>query len=158
MREAERVVAALSMLLGFAVVWQSWRMEYLTELGPGPGFFPLWMGLILTGLSGVWLLSALWRATPETDRRFLPAWNGLRRILLVLGALIGVGLALEFVGFQLAMFAFVAVVLTALGWRRWGLTVILSCALSFGVYHAFTRWLDVNLPQASIEILRRWGF
>jgi hypothetical protein len=65
---------------------------------------------------------------------------------------------MESVGFQLALFAFVAVVLTALGWRRWGLTVILSSALSFGVYHAFTRWLDVNLPQASIEILRRWGF
>jgi hypothetical protein len=52
----------------------------------------------------------------------------------------------------------VAFVLTALGWRRWGLTVILSGVLSFGVYHAFTRWLDVNLPQASIEILKRWGF
>jgi len=158
MRQAERVVAALSVLLGLAVVWKAWRMEYLTELGPGPGFFPLWMGLILTGLSGAWLLSALWRATPETDRRFLPAWHGLRRILLVLGALIAVGLALEFVGFQLAMFAFVAFVLTALGWRGWGLTTVLSAVLSVGVYHAFTRWLDVTLPRASIEILRGWGF
>ena len=74
-----------------------------------------------------------------------------------MGAIIAVGLVMEFVGFQLAMFAFVAFVLTALGWRGWGLTVVLSAVLSFGVYHAFTRWLDVTLPQASIEILRSWG-
>jgi hypothetical protein len=30
--------------------------------------------------------------------------------------------------------------------------------MSVGVYHAFTRWLDVRLPQATIEILRQWGF
>jgi hypothetical protein len=77
---------------------------------------------------------------------------------MVVGAIIGVGLAMGFIGFQLAMFAFVAFVLTALGWRRWGLTAMLSVALSVGVYHTFTRWLDVTLPQASIEILRRWGF
>jgi putative tricarboxylic transport membrane protein len=144
--------------LGIAILWQAWGMEYLTELGPGPGFFPLWLGLILTGLSSAWLLSVLWRATSEPDRRFFPEWHGLRRILLVMGALIAVSLAMEFVGFQLAMFVFVASVLTALGWRGWGLTAVLSVALSAGVYHTFTRWLDVTLPQASIEILRRWGF
>jgi putative tricarboxylic transport membrane protein len=133
-------------------------MEYLTSIGPGPGFFPWWLGLLLTGLSAAWLVSAVWHSVPEANRRFLPEWRGLRRILLVMGAIIAVGLAMESIGFQIAMFAFVAFVLTALGWRRWGLTVILSAVLSFGVYHAFTRWLDVNLPQASIEILKRWGF
>jgi putative tricarboxylic transport membrane protein len=133
-------------------------MEYLTSIGPGPGFFPWWLGLLLTGLSAAWLVSAVWHPVPEANRRFLPEWRGLRRILLVMGAIIAVGLAMESIGFQIAMFAFVVFVLTALGWRRWGLTVILSAVLSFGVYHAFTRWLDVNLPQASIEILKRWGF
>jgi putative tricarboxylic transport membrane protein len=158
MQKAERVIAAVCVLLGLGIVWQAWSMEYLTSIGPGPGFFPLWLGLLLTGLSVAWLLSAVWRPAHTNDRRFLPEGRGLRRILLVMGAIMAVGLAMEPVGFQLALFAFVAVVLTALGWRRWGLTVILSSALSFGVYHAFTRWLDVNLPQASIEILRRWGF
>jgi putative tricarboxylic transport membrane protein len=130
-------------------------MEYLTSIGPGPGFFPWWLGLILRGLSVAWLVSAVWNSMPEADRRFLPEWRGARRILFVIGAIVGVGLAMEYVGFQLAMFAFVAVVLAALGWRGWGLTAILSIALSFGVYHTFTRWLDVNLPQASFEFLKR---
>ena len=158
MQKAERVVAALCVLLGLAIVWQAWGMEYLTSIGPGPGFFPLWLGLFLTALSVAWLLSVVWRSTDAHERRFLPERRGLRRILLVMGAIIAVGLALEFIGFQLAMFAFVAVVLTALGWRGWGLTAVLASMLSFGVYHAFTRWLDVTLPQASIEFLRRWGF
>jgi putative tricarboxylic transport membrane protein len=158
MQKAERVVATLCVLLGLAILWQAWRMEYLTSIGPGPGFFPWWLGLLLTGLSVVWLLSAVWHSTEEKARRFFSEWRGLRRILLVMGAIIAVGLAMEFIGFQLAMLAFVAFVLTALGWRKWGLTVVLSAVLSFGVYHAFTRWLDVRLPQASIEVLKNWGF
>lgn len=158
MQKAERVVATLCVLLGLAIVWQAWEMEYLTSIGPGPGFFPLWLGLLLTGLSVAWLVSALWRSTHTNERRFIPGRRGLQRILLVMGAIIAVGLVMESIGFQLALFTFVAFVLTALGWRRWSLTVILSAFLSFGVYHAFTRWLDVNLPQASIEILKRWGF
>jgi putative tricarboxylic transport membrane protein len=157
MQRAERTVATASVLLGLAIVWQAWGMEYITSIGPGPGFFPLWLGLLLTGLSVSWLLSALLRADPDAARRFFPDQRGLRRILLVTGAILAVGLAMEFVGFQLTMFLFVAFVLTALGWRGWWLTAILSVALSFGVYHGFTRWLDVNLPQASIELLRRWG-
>lgn len=158
MQKAERVVAALCVFLGLGIVWHAWGMEYLTSIGPGPGFFPLWLGLLLTGLSVAWLVSALWRSTQTNERRFIPERRGLQRILLVMGAIVAVGLVMESIGFQLALFTFVAFVLTALGWRRWGLTVILSGLLSFGVYHAFTRWLDVSLPQASIEILKRWGF
>ncbi len=158
MRRAEQVVATLCVMLGVAIVWQARQMEYLTPLGPGPGFFPLWLGLILIGLSGAWLFSVVWRSPAEGSRRFFPAWPGLRRILLVLGAIVGVGIAMEFIGFQLAMFAFVAFVLVALGRRGWCLTAVLAGVMSFGVYHTFTRWLDVTLPQASIEILRLWGF
>ena len=158
MRRAEQVVATLCIALGIGIVWQAWKMEYLTSLGPGPGFFPLWLGLILTGLSGAWLLSVVWPAPADAGRHFFPERRGLRRILLVLGAIVGVALAMEFIGFQLAMFAFVAFVLVALGRRGWCLTAVLAGVMSFGVYHTFTRWLDVTLPQASIEILRRWGF
>jgi putative tricarboxylic transport membrane protein len=158
MQRAERVVAVASVLLGLAIVWQAWGMEYITPIGPGPGFFPLWLGILLTGLSTAWLLRALLRADPDAARRFFPPWHGLRRILLVVGAILAVGIGMEVVGFQLAMFVFVAFVLTALGWRGWWLTAALSFLLSCGIYHSFTRWLDVSLPQASIEILRRWGF
>jgi putative tricarboxylic transport membrane protein len=158
MRRAEQVVASLCIALGLGIVWQAWKMEYLTRLGPGPGFFPWWLGLILTGLSGAWLVAATWRAPTKPDRPFFPAWRGLRRILLVMGAIGGVGLAMEGIGFRLAMFAFVAFVLVTLGRRSWCLTAVLAGAMSFGVYHTFTRWLDVTLPQASIEILRNWGF
>ncbi len=158
MRKAERIVATLCVLLGLGIVWQAREMEYLTSIGPGPGFFPWWLGLLLTGLSIAWLASAVWHPNHGGEHRFFPEWWGLRRILLVMAAIIAVGLAMEFVGFQIAMFAFVAFVLTVLGWRKWGLTLILSAVLSFGVYHTFTRWLDVTLPQPSIEILRNWGF
>ena len=103
MQKAERVVAALCVILGLGIVWQAWGMEYLTSIGPGPGFFPLWLGLLLTGLSAAWLLSVMWRSTDPCARRFLPEGRGLRRIVLIIAAIIAVGLAMESIGFQLSM-------------------------------------------------------
>ncbi len=158
MQRAEQVVAALCVLLGAGVVWQAWTMEYLTSIGPGPGFFPFWLGLILVGLSVAWLVTALRPRPSEATGSFFPARHGMRRIACIGGAVVGAGAIMEIVGFQLTMFAFVVWVLTALGWRRWALTIVLACVLSVGIYQTFTRWLDVVLPQASIMILRQWGF
>jgi len=43
--------AAALFFLAFSafVVWESWNLEYYTHLGPGAGFFPLWLGVIMGG-------------------------------------------------------------------------------------------------------------
>jgi len=50
--------AAALFFLAFSafVVWESWNLEYYTHLGPGAGFFPLWLGVIMGGLSLIWLI------------------------------------------------------------------------------------------------------
>ena len=35
MRQAERVVAALCILLGCGIIWQAWGMEYLKAIANG---------------------------------------------------------------------------------------------------------------------------
>ena len=37
--------------LGIFIVTQAWGWSYMTEEGPGPGFFPLWYGTVMVGLS-----------------------------------------------------------------------------------------------------------
>ena len=38
------------------VVWEAWNLEYYTPLGPGAGYFPLWLGILMGGLSLAWLI------------------------------------------------------------------------------------------------------
>jgi putative tricarboxylic transport membrane protein len=158
MQRAEKVGGLLCLGLALYVMWQAWGMEYYTELGPGPGFFPIWLGLLLGVLSLMWLFAAFWRSAKDAAARFLPAWDGCRRIIIIVAAFITVAALLEVIGFQLTMFAFVAFVYLFLGGRSWYMTLILAVGLSFGVYRTFTGWLDVVLPQASIGLLRNLGF
>jgi hypothetical protein len=52
MQKAERVVAALRVLLGLGIIWHAWGMEYLTSVAPGPKLFPLLFGIMLNQPQG----------------------------------------------------------------------------------------------------------
>ena len=157
MQRAERVVGLACIGIGAFMIWQGWLLQFYTKLGPGPGFFPLCMGVILSLLSGLWLLSVLRQSEHAVGARFLPDRRGALRIAAIMGGFAAAAALLEVVGFQLAMFVFVGFVYRALGGRSWALTLLLALGLSAGVFQSFTRWLDVTLPQASIEGLRTLG-
>ena len=63
--------AAALFFLAFSafVVWESWNLEYYTQLGPGAGFFPLWLGVIMGGLSLIWLVQVSGRKGRPGGRR-----------------------------------------------------------------------------------------
>ena len=46
---ADLIGGVVVLLLGFAVVFFSRQLPYMSEYGPGPGFFPLWLGLGIIG-------------------------------------------------------------------------------------------------------------
>jgi putative tricarboxylic transport membrane protein len=158
MQRAERIGGLLCLALAVVVMGQAWRMEYYTELGPGPGFFPIWLSLVLGILSLIWLIAGFGRSAKDAAARFFPPREGFRRIIIIVAAFALVAALLDVIGFQLTMSAFVAFVYLLLGGRSWYTTLILAAGLSFGVYRAFTGWLDVILPQASIGFLKSLGF
>src|SRR3974377_1120218 len=88
------------------VVWGSWNLEYYTKLGPGPGFFPLWLGVAMGGLFLAWLLQVFGRSWKGKGGSSLPERAGFGRILSILAALVAVGVLMNVLGFQLPMFLF----------------------------------------------------
>src|SRR5690242_18902702 len=63
--------------LGAYIVAQSRGWDYLTDDGPGPGFFPLWYGIAILACSG-WL--AAFGKSPSPD------WRGTGRAVAAWGA------------------------------------------------------------------------
>lgn len=139
------------------VVWESWNLEYYTNLGPGPGFFPLWLGVILGGLSLAWLVHESIQKEKARDRAFLPPSSGIVRIVSILAALAAMAGFMNLLGFQLSMFLFVVFLLMVLGRQTPWVTVIAALVCSVGVYHLFGGYLDVSLPAASIKWLAGLG-
>ena len=156
MQRVEKFVGVLCVGVSAFMAWQAWLLDYSSSIGPGPGFFPFWLAVIFGGLSLSWLIAVLRRKEPGAAR-FLPERRGLIRMIVIAGAFAAAAALLNVVGYRLAMLAFVALTYLTLGGRNWLAALLLSFGLSFGVYYAFTEWLDVSLPHASVKLIMSLG-
>lgn len=146
-------IAGIVIVVAAALLFrESLRLRYYTSLGPGPGFFPLWLSLLMAALG----IAMYWRATFGTAEAmpadFYPDRRGSLRVAAVVGALAAVIGLLEPLGFRLAMLGFYLFVLTALGRQHWLVSGLIATAGSFGVYYVFVHWLSVPLPTGVLGI------
>lgn len=135
-------------LLGMAALLarEALKLRYYSPLGPGPGFFPLWLAVLLAILAIAMFWQATFRRPEAMPDGFFADRGGYLRIGAVLAALLGVIVLMDAVGFCLVMLGFYAFLLLALGRQHPLVTGIIALAGSFGVYYVFVRWLAVPLP------------
>ncbi len=157
MRRIEQGAAVCFVLFSTLVVWGSLDLEYYTKLGPGAGFFPLWLGVAMGALSLVWLVQVFRQAGKPSAAASLPGRSGIVRIMAVIASLVAAALVMNLLGFQLAMFLLLAFLLLVMGRQPFWLTMIISLAGSVGVYRVFVTTLDVQLPASSLAFLARLG-
>ncbi len=157
MRQGRLIATGAMLAFCLFALWQSLLLSLTDRLGPGPGFFPFWLALIGIVLA-LALLVSMWRAPQGTSQpsaeevRILPHGWGALRCLAIVGLVAAVTVAMEFVGFRLAMLVFNAALVIALGERRWWIIAVFAVLGSFGVYYVFTTWLDVLLPTGQFGI------
>src|SRR5512136_1000466 len=116
------------------IVWESWNLEYYTPLGPGAGFFPLWLGAAMGGLSLIWFVQVSGRTGRPKEGLFLPERDGLVRLVSVLGAMVAATLLMGFLGFQVAMFLLLFFLLLIPGRQTIWLALLVALLGSVGVY------------------------
>ncbi|MDB5488368.1 MAG: hypothetical protein JWQ58_2083 [Reyranella sp.] len=157
MRQGRLIATGAMLAFCLFALRQSLLLSLTDRLGPGPGFFPFWLALIGIALA-LALLVAMWRVPRDISEasaeevRILPHGWGALRCLAIVGLMAAVTVAMEFVGFRLAMLVFNAALVIALGERRWWIIAVFAVLGSFGVYYVFTTWLDVLLPTGQFGI------
>jgi putative tricarboxylic transport membrane protein len=115
---------------------------------PGPGFLPFFSGLALIFVSLFVLIPALLqREAAENIEDFFPQRDSLRKILLVLVALIAFGIVMEYAGYLFTTFFFMFFVTWIMEPKRWltfGLLALFTAVMS---YLLFVVLLEVELPK-----------
>lgn len=161
MRTAHIVASIVFMTLSAYVMWEAVGLGVYSKLGPGAGFFPFYLGLLLGGLSLALMLMNVFpfeRAQAEEAGETLSIPRpAMLRIGAILLGVVFVMVAADWLGFSLTMLVMLVFVMTVLDRSRPVLTAAVAIAGSFGCFFLFRDLLQVNLPVSRIAFLAQFG-
>jgi len=148
MKKADIITGVVLLALSGYVIREARLMPQSGTFGPGPGFLPLWLGVLLAILAVI-LLAASWsRRATEKDRQ--SPFPGLKPLLSVGSVILGLAcytLLMETLGFLVDTFLFVAYLLGLVERERWPLTLMVAASTTTALYLIFQVLLTVTLPR-----------
>ena len=145
------IAGAVLAAFGVYVISVAAGLPYVSEVGPGPGFFPLWLGIGLVLFASGLILGSFTAAENKT-KSSSPSWNSMVRPLAGwLAVMVAIAL-LGKIGFALSFIILTVFLVVALDRRPVGLAAAVAIGLAVAFHLIFVAALDVSLPKAV------WGF
>lgn len=144
MRRADQVTGLLLLAFGVSFAVGARGFPYTTPTGPGSGFLPFWLGLVMAALAFVLVVGA----TRQTDpgEAWLPSGRPLVRIgIVILATALFVAL-MPVVGMALGTVLFLVGLLRFLEGHGWSTTLAVSVGTALVNWLIFSRWLGVPFP------------
>lgn len=143
-RRSLLVAASLGILLALAYLLEGLRYSRGTLAEPGPGLYPLLVGVLM-------LVSSLGAALEITAGGSMgqvdwPQGVERRRVLAIAAASLTYVLLVPYLGHPMTGALLTLVVLQVMGTRSWPLKLVVALGLGLGSYYLFGVLLDVSLP------------
>ena len=145
------IAGACLAAFGVYVISVASKLPYVSEVGPGPGFFPLWLGIGLIIFASCLALSSFsaFRKESPSDS---PTWKATGRALAGwFGLMVAIAL-FGWIGFSAGFVILTVFLIVALDRRPLLLSVGVGVGLAAVFHLLFVRALDVSLPAGP------WGF
>jgi putative tricarboxylic transport membrane protein len=148
MKKADLITGIVLLMLSGFVIQEAWRMPRSGTFGPGAGFLPLWVGIILAILAVI-LLATVWRRqeTGKDAKSPFPAKRALIAITGVLGGLAVYILLIEVLGYLVDTFLFVTFLMGIVEREKWPRTLMVAVGTTAGLYLIFRTLLGITLPS-----------
>ncbi len=148
-RTMEMVVAGVLFMIGAAVAVSSFRLgARWADDGPQSGYFPFYIGLIISLCSVVTLVqAAIGKLGP--DRSFVDR-GPLRQVMSVLVPAAFYVLCIQLIGIYVASAIYISFFMIWLGRYSWVKSVTLGVAVSVFAFLMFEVWFQVPLYKGSV--------
>jgi hypothetical protein len=147
MRYANIIGGVAVLLLGLGTVLAAWRtLPYTGEFGPGPGFVPLWLGVVLMVCAVPVILGDL-RARPTGEKWLRPE---TRQCVKVLVLIVTVFLLLPVLGFPVGLALITGAGMRLMGKHAWVACVLTAIGTAICIHYLFGQWLSIPLPKGMI--------
>lgn len=146
MKSGDCCAGGLVAVIGIVAIYAAWPLDFWSEYGPGPGFFPLVLGsgLILMGSVvgvGGWLGL---KGASGSDASF-------RKPLLVAGMMAGYLAVLDFLGFAVATALFLFALIHWVESRNRWQALALAIFITLGLHVVFDTLLKTALPLGILK-------
>ncbi len=153
----EAVVAAILLVIGIVVLVESRRLgSEWTSDGPGSGYFPFYIGLIIV-VSSLGLLYQSLLGKKRKREIFVDSVQ-LRRVLSVLVPAALYVLAIRFIGVYLASAVYIALFMIVLGKYSPLRSVVAAMAINVFFFFLFEVWFKVPLFKGALDPLGFLGY
>jgi hypothetical protein len=148
------------MLLAVGVIYEvmALYMPRGSIAQPGPGFFPMGVGVFLIATTLGCLLQEILKNKAAGNRPGLSsadmvasAGSKVSKTALLVALMIGYILALTPLGFPVTIFIFLAISTRIFGSRHWPLALVTAAIITALSYVSFVVWLSVPLPLGILE-------
>ncbi len=137
------VSGVMFIAIGLAFAIGATTYSFGTSARPGPGYFPLLLGLILTVLGAAVLFKALTIESDGGDPIGRIAWKPL---LLILGAVILFGALLPRLGMAITVPILIAIASLGGDEFHWKGVLATCVILTVGSYLVFVKGLNLTIP------------
>ena len=151
-RDKSGVIAALSLAaFGGYVTYTGSQLSYVADVGPGPGFFPFWIGTGLLLFSSYQTILCLSTARPQ-EVSATPKWSGTSRALTGWLAMAASIFLFRWTGFAASFVLLTIFFIVVIERRSFLPALAIGVALALIFHLLFVVALGVSLPSGP------WGF
>ena len=148
MRTADLVTAAVLMLVGGVVIYDAVRLGIgWGTSGPGSGFFPFWLALIMLGTC----VAITVQTVRSAGARVFVTRAAAGPVLAVLVPALAMVIATQAVGLYVASAFYLALYMRAVGRHPWATALGLAVAIPVVTFLIFERWFLVPMPKGPLE-------
>ncbi len=151
-RRIDQISGLIWLMVGIFVIVESRDLLYTDEFGPGPGFFPFWLGLAVA-LLGVGLLLHKTFHREDEERISFSGKHAALQMILVMASFFVFVFLISKTGFYLAAGLLFLVLLWVVEKKGWKLSLIIAILAALAVWGIFGVALKIELPRGFFDSL-----
>lgn len=153
----DAVVAILIIIMGGVVIYGSRKLgSEWTSDGPGAGYFPFYIGLILV-ISGIGVLCQALAGKNKNTEVFVDREEFGRVLSVLIPAAVYVG-AIQLIGIYVASAVYIALFMVFLGKYSWLKSVVAALVVNAVFFMMFEVWFKVPLHKGTYDMLSFLGY
>lgn len=148
MNKGNMVFSIICLGVSLWLLLESSNYNYIVKYTPGPGFFPFWLGVVLSLFSIALLIETCIKKGGKNlnEPRRLPGRQVLYRVGEITLLTAGFAMLMTSLGFVLSVILFVSVILFFMERVPVVRSVITGLIMSACVYLIFEYWMEIGLP------------